>query len=92
MHYDSYLGFEKIILILLDDGFDANAKDSDNRKPLWRAVYSGQEAAVKLLLSRQDLELDSADQYYTALLLVATTRGDYRIAELLIAREGIGVD
>ena len=50
MHVFAYLGFEKMVLELLNHGFKADTEDSTHRTPLWWATYQGHQAVVEMLL------------------------------------------
>lgn len=55
----SYLGADKLISILLDQGFGADTKDLNNAPALWLAVYNGDVETVKLLTGRKDIDLNA---------------------------------
>ena len=93
MHVLSYLGAEELISVLLEDGFEADAKDVNNSTPLWWAAYKGKEKVAKLLLSRQSVDVNhhNLEMKRTA-LLEAADEGHVEIVKLLIAREDVDVN
>ena len=89
MHLLSYLGAEKLISILLDQGFEADTRDSDNATPLWWAAYSGDVEVVKLLVGRKDVDINACNRQGGTPLSQAVKKGHSAVIELLLTRKDI---
>src|SRR5271170_3772757 len=61
MHLSSFFGLEKIIDYQLKTGAIADSKGEDGRSPLSVAAQHGREAVVRLLLARDDVDVDSTE-------------------------------
>jgi ankyrin repeat protein len=59
IHLSSFLGLEKIVGYQLEDGALADVRGGDGMSPLSIAVKCGRQAVVELLLSRDDVNVDS---------------------------------
>ena len=136
IHLLAYLGYENLILELLNRGFDADAKDSCQNTPLWWAAWQGHHAVVELLLSqghvnvnnrgvqrykynlrfhqsatplgeaaywgkddvvrilieREDVDMNLPDGGGSSPLYYAANQGHYTIVELLLTRSDIEVN
>lgn len=93
MHLLAYLGADRLISILLDQGFEADTKDLNNATPLWWAAYKGEETVAKLLLSRKDVDVNNVN--YTCNqtpLFEAAAMGHVEMVKLLISREDVDVN
>lgn len=101
MHVIAYLGYEELISELLNHGFEADAKDSTHRTPLWWAAMQGHEAVVSLLLSRSHVNVNNRCLIYIndndrvsceTPLNIAALFGKHQIVKLLIQREDVDVN
>lgn len=55
----SYLGYRKLIIILLENGADVNQRSSDGRTPVMWAAFRGNIPTMELLIERgADLTLE----------------------------------
>lgn len=79
-------GNERLLEYLLSLETDVNARDIYRWTPLMRAVANRHNAAVMMLLSRKDIELDSQDEAGNTALHHAVAVGDVDLTALLIAR------
>ncbi|PVH69381.1 hypothetical protein DL98DRAFT_439187 [Cadophora sp. DSE1049] len=84
VHLAAYLGLEDIVMALLQMKHNPNAKDSHDRTPLSWAAAKGYEAVVKLLLERNDVDVDSRDNIGQTPLSLAAEYGHQIIAKLLL--------
>lgn len=100
MHVLVYQGHVDLITELLNQGFEADAKDLSQKTPLWWAAWQGQRAVVELLLSQSHVNVNSrgltwngSDADYTDTPLgVASSEGKDGVVELLIEREDVDVN
>ncbi len=99
MRLATYFNFTDCMSKLLETGlFAADVRDQEGRTPLMWAVHEGHEAAVKLLLGRQDVDVNMIDSsqilggYPRTALTCAAYYGHVGIVELLLEREDIDVD
>ena len=60
--------------------------------PLLLAVNNGYEAVVKLLLARDDIDLNSKDKFRATLLLLAAEYRSKAVVELLLAWDDVNLD
>ena len=75
--------------LLLSPKVDVNAKDSDGRTVLHKAVVHGKTAHISQLLSRDDCDINSRDNTGSTALHLATS---YETASLLLKFEKIDVN
>ena len=89
----SYFGHEAVVKQLLERGVDPDSEDIDGRTPLsWAAEY-GYEEVVKLLLAKDDVDLDSRnDRFGRTPLSWAAENGHKEVVELLLAKHGVDPD
>ncbi|KAL8901819.1 MAG: hypothetical protein Q9207_005011 [Kuettlingeria erythrocarpa] len=71
---------------------DANSMDGNGRTPLSWAAQRGHEAVVKLLLARDDVEVDWEDKQGQTPLSWAAQDGHEAVVKLLLARDDVEVD
>ncbi len=84
-------GLEKLVLSLLDEGFDVDARDGDGMTPL---LWELRDAALTTLLMSNkaiDVNARSTTCGYTP-LSIAARKGDQATVQLLLAREEIDVN
>ncbi|KAI1074797.1 hypothetical protein F5B20DRAFT_426973 [Whalleya microplaca] len=90
IHTASYFGLEDIVVSLLQQNLDPNARDSYGRTPLWVAAQNGHGMVVETLLRTVGVEPDSKDLTFGATpLFKAAEAGYYKIVELLLAQESV---
>ncbi|KFY45994.1 hypothetical protein V494_00659 [Pseudogymnoascus sp. VKM F-4513 (FW-928)] len=77
-------GQEKTVALLHELGANLNMLDYDLRSPLSWAAYSGHEAIVRLILSRDKGSVDSKDRIGLSPLLLAAQNGHDTVASLLL--------
>ena len=101
MHFVAYLGYQEMILLLLDHGLEVDVVDSTHRTPLWWAVFGSHQAVVELLLSQNDVNMNGRGFFYDEWgnqiyretpLGMAAYKGEDKIVELLIEREDVDVN
>lgn len=98
MHLATYVNFAGLMSYLLEAGlFTADVKDQADRTPLIWAAAKGHVPAVKVLLHRQDVDVNAIDNYESEgrpsmALSYAALQGHVRIVELLLEREDIDVN
>ncbi len=83
------VGNEKVFDMLLTQGADVNARDSNGRTALFRAVNGRQEAIVKLLLARDDVDVNIPPCDLGSPLSLAANMSDDHFLKLLLARTDI---
>ncbi|KAL9118356.1 MAG: hypothetical protein Q9187_005101 [Circinaria calcarea] len=88
MHLAAYFGLKEVIIELLKGGHLPDPKDSDDGTPLSWAVKYGREAVVKLLVGRDDVEVNSEDKYGRTLLSQASENGNETIIRFLLSKGG----
>ncbi|KAL9076997.1 MAG: hypothetical protein Q9161_000630 [Pseudevernia consocians] len=98
MHLAAYFNSTDCMSRLLEiESFAADVKDQDGRTPLMWAAREGHEAAVKLLVKRQDVDINKIDKneklggYPRTALTCAAYYGHAGTVELLLEREDIDV-
>ena len=97
MHLAAYFNLSDAMSRLLETGLlAADLEDHVGRTPLHFAAYKGNEAAVKILLARRDVDINKStpwdfDLQRTALTLAAEN-GHTGVVKLLLEREDIDVN
>ena len=89
MHLSSFFGLAKIIDYQLNNGAIADSKSRGGDSPLSIAANNGREVVVKLLLARDDVELNTKGLYGRTPLSWAAENGHEAVVKLLLARDGI---
>ena len=92
MHLLAYLGADRLISILLDQGFEADTKDLNNATPLWWAAYNDDVEMVKLLIARKDVDVNACNDEGRTPLSRAAEMGNSAVVELLLTRKDIRAD
>jgi len=93
LHEAAYFGAEMItsdLLALLPDS--ADLKDEDGRTPLSWAAEEGHEGVVRLLLERDDVDVNSKDERDRTPLSWAAAEGQEGVVRLLLEREDVEAD
>ena len=80
----SYLGLEYVVKrMVLDENVDIEARDKDNRTPLWYASRNGHEKVVQLLL-KNGADVEAKDDYGRTPLWYASGSGHEKVVQLLL--------
>ena len=94
LHCAAYLGFDEIVIALLEEeeGCVADMADGWGLTPLAWAASCGHEGIVKLLLDRKEVNPDSRDEYDQTPLWSAAGGGHEGIVKLLLDRKEVNPD
>ncbi|KAI9776598.1 MAG: hypothetical protein M1839_009502 [Geoglossum umbratile] len=93
VHVAAYFGLVGTIMGLLKNGHNPDLQDSYGRTPLSWAAENGHEAAVKLLLATEKIDVDSKNSYNRRTPLSwAAENGQEAVVKLLLATEKVDVD
>ena len=60
--------------------------------PLLLAISNGYKAVVKLLLARDNIDLNSKDKFRATLLLLAVEYRSKAVVKLLLTRDNVNLD
>lgn len=88
----SYLGLEAVMRLLLEKGPQVDGDDEKDWTLLSYAAENGHNAAVKLLIERDDVEADSRDEEGRTPLSYAAESGYDAVVKLLIERDDVEAD
>jgi ankyrin repeat protein len=91
MHLSCFFGVAKIVDHQLKNGAIADSKGRCGKSPLSTAAEHGHDAVVKMLLARDDVEVNSKDPYGGTPLLRAAANGHEAVVKLLLARDDVGL-
>ena len=91
LQFAAGFGSKEVVETLLDMGFTADANEDTGTTPLYQAVYWRNEAVVKLLLTRNDVDVNNSSNGKTA-LSCATFHGYDTIVDDLLGHPGIDVN
>jgi len=93
LHCASIFGLIELVRTLaMMDSVDINAMDEAGATPFLWAARSGQEAVVKLLLGRKDINPDKPGPFGRTPLLSAAENGHEAVVKLLLRREDVNPD
>ena len=101
MHLIAYLGDERAMSEFLNQDFEVNVPDANDRSPLWWAALQGHQGVVDILLSQKNINLNSrgliqngaGDWIHTETPLgAAVYEGRGTIVKRLIERENLDVN
>ncbi len=96
-HLAAYLNLSNLLSRFMENGlFDADVEDQCGRTPLMFAAYEGNEATVKVLLHRPEVDVNKtpdtgSDWPYRTALLWAARNGHAGTVQLLLEREDIDI-
>ncbi|KND92754.1 Inversin [Tolypocladium ophioglossoides CBS 100239] len=76
----------------LNQGASIDATDEWHRTPLSLASARGNEAVVRLLLEREDIDVNPRDEMGQTPLLIATEQGHVEIVRLLLAKSNVNIN
>ncbi|KAL2865239.1 uncharacterized protein BJX67DRAFT_382980 [Aspergillus lucknowensis] len=63
MHLAAYFGLKEAVLALIASGHDHNVQNSWGRTPFWWAAVNGHDAVVKVLLTKNDTNVNAVGRY-----------------------------
>ncbi|KAI9792977.1 MAG: hypothetical protein M1816_001299 [Peltula sp. TS41687] len=92
LHIAVGLGLKVIVQDLLKMGSNPCKLDRNGRTPLSWAAERGHEAVIKLLLDRDDIDVNSKSQFDRTPLSHAAERGHEAAVKLLLGREDVEAD
>jgi len=94
LHAASFLGIVEIVAIVLEKKeWDANATDCLDRTALKWAARNGHEEVVKMLLEREEINPDQADDWISRTpISYAAEKGHSGIVKMLLEREEVNPD
>ncbi len=79
-------GYIKIVIDLLQQGVDVNARDADKRTALMWAAFDGYTEVAKQLIKR-GAEVDARDQFDRTALMFAASGANIETVRLLLAHK-----
>ena len=85
-------GQEAVVQRLLEDGAELESQSEYGRTPLLLAAQRGHEGVVKLLLSRDDVAVNSPDLWDQTPLWWASKLGHEEVVKLLLSRGDMAVN
>jgi ankyrin repeat protein len=93
LHLAAYFGLSKAMVALLKHGHELDSKDIYGQTPLSYATEKGHEAVVKLLLTKDGVDLNSKDDYSGRTPLShAAKNGHEAVVKLLLAKNGVDLN
>ena len=91
LQFAAGFGSKELVEVLLNTGLAADAKGDRGLTPLQCATERGDEAICRLLLNRNDVDVNSISEESTSPLRLAASFGHDRIVKLLLAHPNIDV-
>ena len=88
IHLAAYFGLKEVITALLKNGYDPESKDSYIRTALSYAAEKGHDEVVKLLLEKDDIDLNFEDISGRTALFYAARKGHDAVVKLLLEKNG----
>ena len=92
IHLVSFFGLGRMMSQLLLINHSADRKDSTGRTPLSHATTQGHSEVVQLLLTWDDIDVNSKDEDSNSSLFYAANRGHLEVTKLLLAWDDIEVN
>lgn len=92
MHIAAYFGLKDVLLLLLEDGFDPNSKDSYGNTAILWAASRGHEAVVQQLLETEGVNPDSKARYNRTPLSWAAAKGHDATIKMLLDDSRVDVN
>ena len=92
IHLLSFFGLEKAMSELLKNRHPADSRDSWGQTPLSHAAVGGRVEIVRLLLTRDDVDMNSKDKNGRSPLSYAAENRHLGVVQLFLAQVGIDVD
>ena len=92
IHTTAYFGLGEIMAYFCKVGWCVELKDETYRTPLVWAAESGHEAVVRLLIERDDVDVNIKDGSTKTPLFVAAENGHEAVVRLLIERDDVDVN
>lgn len=92
LHLALGLNLVSIVNTILESGIKVDVRDNLGRTPLSCAARAGNQAAVRKLLDRRDVDLNLQDRYGRTPLSYAAEHGDEKVVNLLLDREDVDAD
>ena len=90
LHCASYFGIDEVITTWIEmESYNINQRDFMGVTPLSRAAWQGNQAAVALLLTRDDIGPNEPDNYGATPLWGASFNGHEGVVRLLLARDDV---
>ncbi|KAI9768652.1 MAG: hypothetical protein M1839_003987 [Geoglossum umbratile] len=91
VHLAAYFGLGETIISVLKNGYNPDVQDSYNQTPLSWAAREGHDAVVKLLLAKDEVDINSRDSDGWTPLSWAAEGGHKAVVELL-AMDGVDIN
>ena len=83
-------GEESVVRVLLELGANPNAESISGQTPVSHAAQGGHENVVKVFLEREDVHLNTADNYFGLTPITwAASIGHKEVVKLLVERGGV---
>ncbi|KAL8661075.1 MAG: hypothetical protein Q9202_005947 [Teloschistes flavicans] len=92
IHWAAYVGSEKIVSALLENGHDPRLMDDRGGTPLLYAALRGNEAVSKILLEMPDMDVNVTDNAGNTPLCLAAHKGHEPVVRLLLEQQSVDVN
>jgi len=93
LHCASYFGIDEVIATWIEmESYNINQRDFIGSTPLSWAAWQGNQGAVALLLTRDDVDPDKPDNHGITPLSGASYNGHEGVVRLLLARDDVDPD